>query len=1018
MKTYANILRLSCIVLILCLNIDSVYAYDMEINGIYYNIDSNTKTAEVTFKTKDDATYTGSLTIPESIRIAYSDINYQVTSIGERAFMHCTGLKSLTIPKTITNVKSYAFYDVELDYLYIKDLSSWCKITYPANESSIATPRPRHLMLNGNEIKDLVIPNDIHEIKPYAFSGCVGLETIVIPEGVNSIGEESFHWCCVTSVSLPKSLKVINKGAFEQCQNLTSIEIPQGVVQIDKWAFAGCSSLVYVKSNIVQPFDIDKSTFNGLDPSVILHVPNGSKQLYKNIEGWYSVYSFQDIQETNSRFYVLTLNTFGKGKIAYNGYYYDRKKSFAILEGTSVSLRVVPNSGYITSSFMMNGKNVLSQLSNGYFSIESLDQNTIIEAEFDVKSQLPYSLSITSLGSGSVSCLGYTISGTEKDIQVDEGTSVTLTFTPNSGYRIGSLKINNVDVTSSVSNNKYTISSINRNTTVSVTFEAIPSTTYTLSITSSGNGFVSCSGYTISGGTKSFPVNEGASATLTFTPNSGYRIGSLKVNNVDVTSSVSNNKYTISSINRNTTVSVTFEAIPSTTYTLSITSSGSGSVSCSGYTISNGTKSFSVNEGASATLSFTPNNGYRIESLKVNNVDVTSSISNNKFTISSISRNITVSVTFEEIPISFSTLAYDGVVYRVISNVDKTVNVTGGNYSQSLKVMKVPANFYSNDVNWQVKGIDSDVITSNPQLAAVIWNPTVKFDATVSNPNFLLYVTNADYAPSTIKNVIVNGTANSITLTEATSGNDFYCPEAFTARSISYAHNYMMTTGIGESQGWETIALPFDVQTITHSTKGEIIPFAKWSSGASRRPFWLYELTSSGWREASAIKAYTPYIISMPNNDRYYDEARLNGNVTFSATNVRVEPTSAKTAIYQGKTFTPNFTTTSASASIYALNVKNQWTQNTNSQKDGSTFVQNLRTLHPFEAYMSSENSTRSSFPIFEDMTTGIRGIADLIDMKRIEGVYNLKGQKVKVEVGGNLPAGIYIINGQKVIVK
>ena len=111
MKTYANILRLSCIVLILCLNIDSVYAYDMEINGIYYNIDSNTKTAEVTFKTKDDATYTGSLTIPESIRIAYSDINYQVTSIGERAFMHCTGLKSLTIPKTITNVKSYAFND-------------------------------------------------------------------------------------------------------------------------------------------------------------------------------------------------------------------------------------------------------------------------------------------------------------------------------------------------------------------------------------------------------------------------------------------------------------------------------------------------------------------------------------------------------------------------------------------------------------------------------------------------------------------------------------------------------------------------------------------------------------------------------------------------------------------------------------------------------------------------------------------------------------------------------------------
>ena len=706
--------------------------------------------------------------------------------------------------------------------------------------------------------------------------------------------------------------------------------------------------------------------------------------------------------------HTLTIKSSGSGSVSCLGYTINgTEKKITVNDGTSAMLTFTPNSGYQIGSVKVDG--VAVTVSNNRYTISSITKDTTIEVTFEAIPPTTHTLTIKSSGSGSVSCLGYTINGTEKKIPVNEGTSATLTFTPNSGYQVRSVKVNGVAVT--VSNNRYTISSITKDTTIEVTFEAIPPTTHTLTIKSSGSGSVSCLGYTINGTEKKITVNEGTSATLTFTPNSGYQVGSVKVDGVAVT--VSNNRYTISSITKDTTVEVTFEAIPPTTYKMTITSSENGYVTFAGTTTNNGKPNkYTVNEGTSATLTFTPNSGYKVGSLKVNNADVTSYINNNTYIISNINKDITVEVTFEQINMS---LTYNGVNYRITSSDNGTVNVASGSYGQSLKV---PAAFYANGKTWQVKGMDSGVLTSNPQLAAVIWEAFVKFDASPNNPNFLLYVTSADYAPSTIKNVIVNGTANSITLTETTSGNDFYCPEAFTAQSISYTHNYMMTTGIGESLGWETIALPFDVQTIIHSTKGEIIPFAKWNNGDSRCPFWLYELTSSGWREASAINAYTPYIISMPNNDKYYYEVRLNGEVTFSATNVTVKPTDIKTASYQGKTFTPNFTTTSASASIYALNVKNQWAQNTNSQKEGSTFVQNLRTIHPFEAYMSSENSTRSSFPIFEDMTTGIRGITELIDMKRIEGVYNLKGQKIKVEADGKLPAGIYIINGQKVIVK
>jgi len=55
--------------------------------------------------------------------------------------------------------------------------------------------------------------------------------------------------------------------------------------------------------------------------------------------------------------------------------------------------------------------------------------------------------------------------------------------------------------------------------------------------------------------------------------------------------------------------------------------------------------------------------------------------------------------------------------------------------------------------------------------------------------------------------------------------------------------------------------LTFDVQTITHETKGTIAPFG---NTASNRHFWLRELGGNGLQNATSIKANTPYIISMP----------------------------------------------------------------------------------------------------------------------------------------------------------
>ena len=82
----------------------SAMAYDVKIDGIYYNVDSRSWNAEVT---SGDDKYADDVVIPESFE--YNDETYYVTSIGPSAFDGCNELKPVTIPNGITTICSSAF---------------------------------------------------------------------------------------------------------------------------------------------------------------------------------------------------------------------------------------------------------------------------------------------------------------------------------------------------------------------------------------------------------------------------------------------------------------------------------------------------------------------------------------------------------------------------------------------------------------------------------------------------------------------------------------------------------------------------------------------------------------------------------------------------------------------------------------------------------------------------------------------------------------------------------------------
>ena len=219
-------LMLSCIAL---------WAHDVEIDGIYYNLDKTNKTAKVTCRGDDyydyDNEYSGSVSIPSSI--TYNAETYSVTSIGGGAFYDCSGLTEVTIPNSVTSIGSSAF--------------SGCwgltSVTIPNSVTFIGSGTFRYC----SGLTSVTIGESVTSIGEYAFEGCSKLTSVTIPNSVTSIGEYAFKNCSgLTSVTIPNSVTSIGEFAFSGCSKLTSVTIPNSVTSIGEYAFKNCSGLTSV----------------------------------------------------------------------------------------------------------------------------------------------------------------------------------------------------------------------------------------------------------------------------------------------------------------------------------------------------------------------------------------------------------------------------------------------------------------------------------------------------------------------------------------------------------------------------------------------------------------------------------------------------------------------------------------------------------------------------------------------------------------------------------------------------
>ena len=217
------------------------------------------------------------------------------------------GKKIINIPNTVKEINEYAFYDciyqeklnipsetVTIPYGIFKFLSGLSFIDVDVNSACFTSidgvlyDKSVSELIACPRLKDeITILDGIQTISPFAFYSCQNLRVINMPNSITMLGEAGFWGCnSLTDINFSDNITFIDDNAFWECTSLTSMLLPKSIAGIGDNAFTGCTNLTKIYINREEPPFIEKRTFYRTNGELVIYVPKGCKERYKNSETW------------------------------------------------------------------------------------------------------------------------------------------------------------------------------------------------------------------------------------------------------------------------------------------------------------------------------------------------------------------------------------------------------------------------------------------------------------------------------------------------------------------------------------------------------------------------------------------------------------------------------------------------------------------------------------------------------------------------------------------------------------
>ena len=252
------------------------------------------------------------------------------------------------------NIDLYANLFVNTNYMYAWD--NLKRLVLPENLEVIYPRQFEGLWL----LEEIVIPENVTEIPDGAFYNCHALSSVTLSKNLLSIGNYAFYNChAIKNLVVPEGVTEIGNSAFYGCTYLEEIELPTTLTEINDNAFALCSKVKSIKSKALVPPMLSVKTFYEIDRNIPVYVAEKAYDKYVNDQYWSEFFNIIAVPEYSGGETTLIEDTNTESFVVYT------QGGMLHIEGVDTDYNIFDSTGKL----IYTGNSSQLQLSQGVYII-------------------------------------------------------------------------------------------------------------------------------------------------------------------------------------------------------------------------------------------------------------------------------------------------------------------------------------------------------------------------------------------------------------------------------------------------------------------------------------------------------------------------------------------------------------------------------------------------------------------------------------------------------------------------